>query len=82
VTVTVVTPTTVRVADEGPGFPPTFTEAAFEEFARADASRSRSTGGAGLGLAVARGLVEELGGRIWAEPGPGGVVTFTLSSED
>jgi signal transduction histidine kinase len=31
---------------------------------------------------VARGLVEELGGHIWAEPGPGGVVTFTLSSED
>ena len=81
VTVTVETPATVRVADEGPGFPPSFTEAAFEEFARADASRSRSTGGAGLGLAVARGLVEELGGRIWAEPGPGGVVTFTLGSE-
>jgi two-component system sensor histidine kinase BaeS len=82
VTVTVETPATVRVIDEGPGFPPAFTEAAFEEFARADASRSRSTGGAGLGLAVARGLVEELGGRIWAEPGPGGVVTFTLSSGD
>jgi len=81
VTVTVETPATVRVADEGPGFPPAFTEAAFEEFARADASRSRSTGGAGLGLTVARGLVEELGGRIWAEPGPGGVVTFTLESE-
>lgn len=81
VTVTVETPATVRVADEGPGFPPAFTEAAFEEFARADASRSRSTGGAGLGLTVARGLVEELGGRIWAEPGPGGVVTFTLESD-
>jgi signal transduction histidine kinase len=81
VTVTVEAPATVRVADEGPGFPPSFTEAAFEEFARADASRSRSTGGAGLGLTVARGLVEELGGRIWAEPGPGGVVTFTLGSE-
>ena len=81
VTVTVEAPATVRVADEGPGFPPSFTEAAFEEFARADAARSRSTGGAGLGLTVARGLVEELGGRIWAEPGPGGVVTFTLGSE-
>ena len=81
VTVTVQTPATVRIADEGPGFPPAFTEAAFEEFARADVSRSRSTGGAGLGLTVARGLVEELGGRIWAEPGPGGVVTFTLETE-
>jgi two-component system sensor histidine kinase BaeS len=78
VTVTVATPATVRVADQGPGFPPAFTEAAFDEFMRADPARSRSTGGAGLGLAVARGLVEELGGEIWAEPGPGGVVTFTL----
>lgn len=82
VTVTVETPATVRVADEGPGFPASFTEAAFEEFARADPARSRSTGGAGLGLAVARGLVEELGGRIWADPGPGGVVTFTLPKGD
>ncbi len=81
VTVTVEGPATIRVADEGPGFPPSFTEAAFEGFARADAARSRSTGGAGLGLTVARGLVEELGGQIWAEPGPGGVVTFTLSSD-
>ena len=78
ITVTVEMPATVRVADEGPGFPPSFTEAAFEEFARADPARSRSTGGAGLGLAVARELVEELGGRIWAEPGPGGLVAFTL----
>jgi len=78
VTVTVGTPATVRVADEGPGFPPAFTEAAFDEFARSDAARSRTTGGAGLGLAIARALVEELGGQIWAEPGPGGVVTFTL----
>ena len=78
ITVTVEMPATVRVADEGPGFPPSFTEAAFDEFARADPSRSRSTGGAGLGLAVARELVEELGGHIWAEPGPGGLVVFTL----
>ncbi|MFB3099706.1 MAG: ATP-binding protein, partial [Acidimicrobiia bacterium] len=55
-----------------------FTEAAFDEFARSDAARSRTTGGAGLGLAIARALIEELGGQIWAEPGPGGVVTFTL----
>lgn len=78
VTITVGTPGTVRVTDEGPGFPAAFTEAAFDEFARSDAARSRTTGGAGLGLAIARALVEELGGEIWAEPGPGGVVTFTL----
>lgn len=78
ITVTVETPATIRVTDQGPGFPPSFTDAAFDEFSRADPARSRSTGGAGLGLAVARELVEELGGRIWAESGPGGVVTFTL----
>lgn len=78
ITVTVRGPATIRVADQGPGFPPAFTDAAFEEFSRADPARSRSTGGAGLGLAVARELVEELGGRIWAEPGPGGVVAFSL----
>lgn len=78
ITVTVQGPATIRVADQGPGFPPAFTDAAFEEFSRADPARSRSTGGVGLGLAVARELVEELGGQIWAEPGPGGVVTFTL----
>jgi signal transduction histidine kinase len=78
ITVTVETPATIRVADQGPGFPPAFTDAAFDEFTRADPARSRSTGGAGLGLAVARELVQELGGRIWAEPGPGGVVAFTL----
>ncbi len=78
ITVTVEMPATVTVADEGPGFPPSFTEAAFDEFARADPARSRSTGGAGLGLAVARELVEELGGHIWAEPGPGGLVAFSL----
>jgi len=69
---------TVRVVDEGPGFPPGFVEHAFDRFTRADASRGRSTGGAGLGLAIARGLVESLGGRIWIESPPGGRVAFEL----
>lgn len=71
---------TVRVIDEGPGFPPEFTSHAFERFARADPSRTRATGGAGLGLAIARGLVEAHGGRIWIEDAPGGTVAFELSS--
>ena len=71
-------PTTVTVIDEGPGFTPDFVERAFVEFERADPSRARSTGGAGLGLAIARGFVDAHGGRIWAETGPGGRVAFTL----
>jgi signal transduction histidine kinase len=52
----------------------------FERFWRADGSRTRSSGGAGLGLAIARGLVEAHGGTIWAENrrGGGARVAFTL----
>jgi signal transduction histidine kinase len=68
----------VRVVDEGPGFPPDFGDEAFERFSRADASRNRATGGAGLGLAIAKGLIEAHGGRIWIEAPPGGRVAFEL----
>lgn len=69
---------TVRVVDDGPGFPPGFVEQAFDRFTRPDESRTRTTGGAGLGLAIARGLVEAQGGRIWIEDPPGGRVAFEL----
>jgi signal transduction histidine kinase len=69
---------TVEVLDDGPGFDPTLLPTAFDSFSRAEPSRNRETGGAGLGLAVAKGVVEAHGGQIWAHPGPGGRVTFRL----
>ncbi len=68
----------VLVRDEGAGFPAEFVDRAFATFSQADPARSRAGGGAGLGLAIAKGLVEAHGGTIWAEPGPGGVVGFEL----
>jgi two-component system sensor histidine kinase BaeS len=69
---------TLSVVDEGPGFPEDFVDRAFNQFERADVARTRAHGGAGLGLAVVRGLVEAQGGKVWAKPGPGGQVTFQL----
>ncbi len=69
---------TVEVIDQGPGFDHAVLAAAFERFTRADPSRNRDTGGAGLGLAIAKGVIEAHGGQIWAHPGPGGRVTFRL----
>jgi two-component system, OmpR family, sensor histidine kinase BaeS len=69
---------TVEVVDQGSGFSPELVPSAFDSFVRAEPSRSRGTGGAGLGLAIARGVVEAHGGTIWARPGPGGQVGFHL----
>jgi signal transduction histidine kinase len=69
-----------RVTDQGAGFSPGFVASAFERFSRDDRSRGRDLGGAGLGLAIARGYVNALNGRIWALPGPGGSVSFWLPS--
>jgi signal transduction histidine kinase len=68
---------TTRVRDTGPGFPPGFGQRALESFTTADRPRKRGSG-AGLGLAIARGFVHAHGGALWVEPGPGGVVAFTL----
>ena len=65
----------IRVSDDGPGVPDEEKERIFDRFYRADPSRSRSTGGAGLGLAIARQLVELHGGTIRYER-PSFVVTL------
>ena len=70
----------VSVEDTGEGIPPDSAKRVFDHFWRGDRSRTSETGGAGLGLAIAHGLVEAQGGRIWAEnvAGGGARVSFTL----
>ena len=70
----------VRIADHGKGFSREFVGQAFDRFSREGDDRTRSEGGAGLGLAIAHRYIEDFGGRIWAESGPGGVVSFVLPS--
>ena len=70
----------ISVRDTGAGIAPDDLPHIFESFYRGEKSRSRRHGGAGLGLAIARGLVEAHGGRMWAESEPGAwtTITFTL----
>jgi len=70
----------VSVRDTWIGIAPEDLPLIFERFYRADRSRARATGGAGLGLAIAKQLVEAHGGQITAESrlGAGSTFTFTL----
>lgn len=67
------------VRDTGTGISPEDLPRVFERFYRGEKSRSRASGGAGLGLAIAKGIVEAHGGRIWAENAPGQGATFTFA---
>jgi signal transduction histidine kinase len=68
----------LSVSDTGPGIAPADQERIFEEFQQVDGSSSRSKGGTGLGLTIAKRIVEMHGGRIWVESKPGMGSTFTF----
>ena len=59
---------TIEVLDDGPGIAAVDAERVFERFYRADTARASSDGGAGLGLAIARWIVDLHGGEIHPEP--------------
>jgi signal transduction histidine kinase len=69
---------TLTVRDTGPGIPQEDSERIFERFHRLDPARARSSGGAGLGLAVVKSLVEAHGGNVSVASGPTGGSTFTV----
>ena len=63
----------LTVTDDGPGIPQRDRERVFERFVRLDSARTYEGTGAGLGLAIVRGIVEAHGGTVWVEngaPGP------------
>jgi signal transduction histidine kinase len=70
----------ISVSDTGEGIPPEHLPMIFERFYRVDKSRTRATGGSGLGLTIAKRLVEAHGGTIQvkSEVGKGSTFTFTL----
>jgi PAS domain S-box-containing protein len=70
----------ISVEDTGPGIPPEDLDRVFDRFWRANDDQAKRTGGVGLGLAIARGIVRSHGGSMWAEsdPGKGSRFHFTL----
>jgi PAS domain S-box-containing protein len=77
----VVDPDTIllKITDQGRGIPDDKLEAIFDRFQQLDAADSKQKGGSGLGLAICRSIVQQHGGRIWADHNPlGGSVLNVL----
>ena len=68
----------VEVSDQGPGLAPEEAERVFERFYRADASRTRASGGSGLGLSIVDSLVSAHGGAVELDTSPGHGSTFRV----
>ena len=69
----------LTVADDGPGMEPDVAARVFEPFYRADKSRARESGGAGLGLAIVAAIVEAHGGSVRLDTAPGAGAAFTVA---
>ena len=74
----------ISVADQGVGIAPEHLNRLFEKFYRVDSGLTGHVVGSGLGLPIARTIVESHGGRIWAEsqPGEGSTFYFTLPIQE
>ncbi|MFG6403564.1 sensor histidine kinase, partial [Microbacterium sp. P04] len=69
----------IEVIDHGDGVPEQIRDQIFERFWRADNSRTRETGGSGLGLSIVASIVDALRGRVTVTETPGGGATFRVS---
>jgi two-component system OmpR family sensor kinase len=68
----------INVHDDGPGLPSALQDSVFERFTRADSSRTRASGGAGLGLSIVKAIVSAHGGDVAVRSRPG-ATTFTVT---
>lgn len=68
----------IRIADHGPGIPPSQRGQIFDQFTQLEPSATRSRGGTGLGLSIVRGLAQAMDGDVFIEDTPGGGATFRV----